>query len=127
MCLSTLRSNLLVDSNIALRTSDPPTAPIFRLNATALAVRDIVANSPTFRVLLATFSPGNGHSNLLYYPFDVYVKIDYRNCLFNHYHRYSSEILVFAQDAVTNNTVGIDLATTRGIAVLVCTLYWFLR
>ena len=35
------------------------------------AVGDIVANTPTFRGLLALFSPVHGHSNLLYYPFDV--------------------------------------------------------
>ena len=116
-------SSLLVNNNIGLRTIDPPTAPIFRFNATALAVRDILANSPTFRVFLALFSPGNGHSNLLYYPFDVYVKIECGNGLFDHYHRYPSEILVFAQDAVTNNTIGLNLAITRGIAVLVYVLF----
>ena len=66
-----LCSNLLVTNDFAVRTSDPPMAPIFRFNATALAIGDIVANTPTFRVLLALFSPVHGHSNLLYYPFDV--------------------------------------------------------
>jgi len=70
--LSTFCSNLLVyNNNSGLRTSDRPTAPIFRFNATAFAIRDITANTPTFRVTLALFSPAHGHSNLLYYPFDV--------------------------------------------------------
>ena len=60
-----------MNDDVSLRTSDPPTAPIFRFNATALVVGDIVANTPTFRVLLALFSPVHGHSSLLYYPFDV--------------------------------------------------------
>ena len=61
----------LVTNDVAVRTSDPPMAPFFRFNATALAVRDIVANTLTLRVLLALFFPVHGHSNLLYYPFDV--------------------------------------------------------
>ena len=71
MCSSTLCSNLLVNNDVAVQTSDPPTAPIFRFNAMALAIRDIIANTPTFRVLLSLFSPVHGHSNLLYYPFNV--------------------------------------------------------
>ena len=51
--------------------SDIPRRPIFRHNATALAVKDIYANSPTFRTQLALFSPGDHRSSLIYYPFDV--------------------------------------------------------
>jgi len=52
-------------------SSDIPKRPIFRLNATALAIGDVYANSPTFRTQLALFSPGDQHSNLMYYPFDT--------------------------------------------------------
>ncbi|KAK7444355.1 hypothetical protein VKT23_015370 [Stygiomarasmius scandens] len=78
-----------------------PTQPIFILNATAKAVVDVMANTPTFRTSLALFSPIQTPSSLIYYPFD----------------RYTAELLIFAQDMSTNETVGITLSETRGIAV----------
>ncbi|KAF8810242.1 hypothetical protein BYT27DRAFT_7186680 [Phlegmacium glaucopus] len=100
--------NIFFDNNLLrgadptlLRTSNRPSQPIFRLNATAFALKDIVANTPTFRTELALFSPGNHQSSLIYYPFDIY----------------SAEIFTFAQDARTNATMGLRLANTRGIAV----------
>ncbi|KAJ7589987.1 hypothetical protein C8J56DRAFT_1025257 [Mycena floridula] len=101
--------NLFFDNNL-LRTdqgsgdimsSNRPSSPIFVFNATAFAITDIIANTPTFRTQLALFSPSNVPSSLIYYPFD----------------RYTAEILVFAQDADNNNTVGVSLGRTRGIAV----------
>ncbi|KAF8962098.1 hypothetical protein BDZ97DRAFT_1663391 [Flammula alnicola] len=92
-------NNLLVDTDpSAMRTSDPPSVPLFRHNATGAILNDITANTPTFRTELQLFSPGNHESSLIYYPFDM-------------------SIFVFAQDAKTNNSVGIKLSSTRGIAV----------
>ncbi|KAF5317809.1 hypothetical protein D9619_012581 [Psilocybe cf. subviscida] len=82
-------------------TSDRPLRPIFKLNATTFAQRDITANSPTFRTRLILFSPNNPLSSLLYYPFDTY----------------SAEVFMFAEDAATNETIGVKIAKTRGIAV----------
>ncbi|KAF8810243.1 hypothetical protein BYT27DRAFT_7253830 [Phlegmacium glaucopus] len=99
--------NIFFDNNLLrsadpslLRTSDRPSQPIFRFNASAFVLKDIVANTPTFRTELALFSPGNHQSSLIYYPFDIY----------------SAEIFTFAQDTSTNATMGLRLANTRGIA-----------
>ncbi|KAF8810245.1 hypothetical protein BYT27DRAFT_7186689 [Phlegmacium glaucopus] len=100
--------NIFFDNNLLrsadptlLRNSDRPSQPIFRFNASAFALKDIVANTPTFRTELALFSPGNHQSSLIYYPFDSY----------------SAEIFIFAQDTSTNATMGLRVASTRGIAV----------
>ena len=53
-----------------LRTSDRPSVPIFQFNATTFALRDVVANTPTFRTDLSLFSLGVPHASILYYPFD---------------------------------------------------------
>ncbi|KAF8184784.1 hypothetical protein BJ912DRAFT_927607 [Pholiota molesta] len=84
-----------------MRTSDPPNTPVFRYNATSAILKDIKANTPTFRTNLQLFSPGDKESSLMFYPFDVYT----------------AEIFIFAQDAQANNAVGIRLSSTRGIAV----------
>ncbi|KAF8184783.1 hypothetical protein BJ912DRAFT_905383 [Pholiota molesta] len=94
-------NNLLAETDSSMRTSDPPTTPLFRHNATAAILQDIRANTPTFRTDLQLFSPLNHESSLIFYPFDVYT----------------SEIFIFAQDVKTNNTVGITISSTRGIAV----------
>ncbi|PPQ72097.1 hypothetical protein CVT26_006875, partial [Gymnopilus dilepis] len=83
------------------RSSSRPTDPIFVHNASALAVADVLASTPTFRTDLSLFSPGGLESSLIYYPFD----------------EYSAEICIFAQDVRDNSTVGIRFARTRGIAV----------
>ncbi|KAF8192101.1 hypothetical protein BJ912DRAFT_849126 [Pholiota molesta] len=93
-------SNLLAKGPDPIRNSNRPTTPIFIHNATALAVNDVVANTPTFRTDLAMFSPADRSSALIYYPFDVY----------------SVYIFIFARDADTNETIGIKIARTRGIA-----------
>ncbi|KAJ7575899.1 hypothetical protein C8J56DRAFT_405531 [Mycena floridula] len=101
--------NLFFDNNLLrsdqgsgdIMSSNRPSSPIFVFNATAFAVTDIIANTPTFRTQLSLFSPSNVPSSLIYYPFD----------------RYNAEILVFAQDADNNNTIGVSLGRTRGIAV----------
>jgi hypothetical protein len=95
-------NNLLHTQNLTVfRTSDRPSQPIFRFNASAFAQKDIVANTPTFRTELSLFSPDNHESSLIYYPFDSY----------------SAEIFIFAEDTSTNTTMGLRLAKTRGIAV----------
>jgi len=67
-----LTSNLLSTTNVGqLRTSDWPSQPIFRHNATASVLQNIVGNTPTFRTELSLFSPGTHESSLIYYPFDV--------------------------------------------------------
>ena len=73
LCVS-CRSNLL-RTNVAgnggeVLTSDRPTQPIFRFNATTFAQRDELANTPAFRTVLALFSSFTSKSSLLYYPFD---------------------------------------------------------
>ncbi|KAF4617603.1 hypothetical protein D9613_006280 [Agrocybe pediades] len=88
-------------SSFQYRTSDRPSQPIFKFNATVHALHDIVGNTPTFRTHLAMFSPGNRQSSPIFYPFD----------------EYSAEIFIFAQDVKTNETVGLDFVSTRGIAV----------
>ncbi|KAF9471880.1 hypothetical protein BDN70DRAFT_868898 [Pholiota conissans] len=90
--------NLLSDGSDTIKNSNRPTVPIFIHNASAFAITDIVANTPTFRTDLTIFSPADRSSSLIYYPFD------------------NAEIFIFAQDASTNNTIGIKVARTRGIA-----------
>jgi hypothetical protein len=69
-------SNLLrVQQDAGVLASNPPTTPIFRFNASAFAVKDIFANTPTFRTRLALFSPSSHQSSLIYYPFDVSVAL----------------------------------------------------
>ncbi|KAF9471882.1 hypothetical protein BDN70DRAFT_938614 [Pholiota conissans] len=92
--------NLLSNGSDEIKNSNRPTVPIFIHNASAFAITDIVANTPTFRTDLAIFSPADRSSSVIYYPFD----------------KYSAEIFIFAQDASTNNTIGIKVARTRGIA-----------
>ncbi|RXW22275.1 hypothetical protein EST38_g3568 [Candolleomyces aberdarensis] len=82
-------------------SSDRPTRPLFRFNATALAVNDLASRVPTFRTQLALFSPDSDKASLLFYPFDSYL----------------AEIIFFAQEEATNATVGVEIARTRGIAV----------
>ncbi|KAF5348056.1 hypothetical protein D9758_010006 [Tetrapyrgos nigripes] len=89
------------DSGSGPILNNRPTQPIFIFNATAKAVADIMVNTPTFRTPLALFSPLESPSSLIYYPFD----------------RYTAEIFIFAQDMGTNETVGVSLGKTRGIAV----------
>ncbi|KAF9054820.1 hypothetical protein BJ165DRAFT_1440935 [Panaeolus papilionaceus] len=94
--------NLLRSSdNSASRSNDIPIRPIFKFNATSFALNDVRANTPIFRTELALFSTVDKHSSLIYYPFD----------------RYSAEVFMFARDAKTNLTVGIELDKARGIAV----------
>jgi len=72
LTVSHIFSNLLSgDGSFEFRTSDRPSQPIFRFNASIHALKDIVGNTPTFRTDLALFSPGNRHSSLIYYPFDA--------------------------------------------------------
>ncbi|KAF9477201.1 hypothetical protein BDN70DRAFT_934391 [Pholiota conissans] len=94
-------NNLLAQTDSSTRTSDPPDTPLFKHNAKSAILMDITANTPTFRTNLQLFSPGNRESSLIFYPFDVYT----------------AEIFIFAQEAGTNNTVGIQINSTRGIAV----------
>ena len=63
-------SNLLSSPAPILRTSDRPKVPIFQFNATTFALRDVVANTPTFRTDLSLFSLGAPYTSILYYPFD---------------------------------------------------------
>ena len=66
-----LISNLLSRTGVGqLRTSNLPSEPIFRHNATAMVLENILANTPTFRTELSLFSPGTHASSLIYYPFD---------------------------------------------------------
>ncbi|KAJ2919612.1 hypothetical protein MD484_g799, partial [Candolleomyces efflorescens] len=82
-------------------SSDRPTRPLFKFNATAFAIGDLTARVPTFRTQLALFSPEFDQSSLLFYPFDSYL----------------AEIIFFAEEEATNATVGVEIARTRGIAV----------
>lgn len=66
-----LHSNLLAETDSVMRTSDPPDTPLFRHNATGAILKDIKANTPTFRTNLQLFSPGDQESSLIFYPFDV--------------------------------------------------------
>ena len=117
-------SNLLIGGDPSVvQTSDRPTTPIFRFNASAFAQKDVLANTATFRTNLALFSANQHHSSLLYYPFDMWVKVNlvipltfFSNSL---WFSYSAEICIFATDATTNETLGLKLAQTRGIAVYV--------
>jgi len=101
--------NIYFDNNLlstasasgSVASSDRPSIPIFRLNATALVMNDILSNSPVFRTDVALFSPGSTASSLLFYPFDGYL----------------AELLLFAQDATTGDTVGVVFGKTRGVAV----------
>jgi hypothetical protein len=52
-------------------TSDRPTRPIFKFNATAFVIQDKFSRTPTFRTQLALFSPDRTDSSLLFYPFDA--------------------------------------------------------
>jgi hypothetical protein len=101
-------------------TSDRPAHPIFKLNATTFAQRDVTANSPTFRTRLILFSATNPVSSLLYYPFDEYASSSFIFTIYIiYFFRYSAEVFMFAEDAVTNETVGVRITKTRGIAVCV--------
>ena len=51
-------------------SSDRPTRPLFKFNATAFAIGDVAARVPTFRTQLALFSREVSKSSLLFYPFD---------------------------------------------------------
>ncbi|KAF8192095.1 hypothetical protein BJ912DRAFT_1096404 [Pholiota molesta] len=92
--------NLLSNGADTIKNSNYPTTPIFVHNATAFAITDIIANTPTFRTNLMMFSPADRASSLLFYPFDSYT----------------TQIFIYAQDATTNATIGIKIARTRGIA-----------
>ncbi|KDR83260.1 hypothetical protein GALMADRAFT_276159, partial [Galerina marginata CBS 339.88] len=91
-------NNLLrADNPMQLRSSDRPSQPIFRHNATAAALQDIVSNTPTFRTELALFSARTHQSSLIYYPFDEWV-------------------ISTSHDTRDNNTMGLRFASTKGIA-----------
>ncbi|PPQ94994.1 hypothetical protein CVT25_003746 [Psilocybe cyanescens] len=101
--------NIFFDSNLLVSTgntdsissSDRPSTPLFRLNATAMATGDIKANSPTFRTDIRLFASGKPHrSALINYPFDTYF----------------ATMFMFAEDA-ENNTVGLQLVNAYGNAV----------
>ncbi|TFK29100.1 hypothetical protein FA15DRAFT_700380, partial [Coprinopsis marcescibilis] len=89
------------DADNEIHSSDIPTKPIFRLNTRNIAARDIRGKTPTFRTTLALFSPGDHPSSLMNYPFD----------------RYTSEIVMFAQEVDSNATVGTAIGKTQGIAI----------
>ncbi|TEB34001.1 hypothetical protein FA13DRAFT_1730316 [Coprinellus micaceus] len=83
-------------------TSDRPTRPIFKFNATAFVIQDKFSRTPTFRTQLALFSPDRTDSSLLFYPFDAYA----------------AEIIFYAREAGTNDTVGVtDLEVQRDCGV----------
>ncbi|RXW17704.1 hypothetical protein EST38_g8158 [Candolleomyces aberdarensis] len=82
-------------------SSNPPDRPIFKFNATALVLEDRFSRTPTFRTQLALFSPDRSDSSLIFYPFDAYT----------------AEIIFFARENRTGNTVGVSIKQTRGIAV----------
>jgi hypothetical protein len=63
-------SNLLSSGADTIKNSNYPTTPIFVHNATAFAITDIIANTPTFRTNLMMFSPADRASSLIFYPFD---------------------------------------------------------
>ncbi|PPQ94989.1 hypothetical protein CVT25_003741 [Psilocybe cyanescens] len=72
--------NIFFDSNLLVSTgntdsissSDRPSTPLFRLNATAMATGDIKANSATFRTDIRLFESGKSRrSALINYPFDT--------------------------------------------------------
>lgn len=113
-------SNLLVDTDI-------PSMPLFKHNAAAVATGDIRANTPDFRTDLQLFSPGNHESSLISYLFDVsvfyYLSMKYYRQLKPR--SYTAKISVFAQDDTTNETVGLRVISTRGIAVYVQSSLFF--
>ncbi|KAF6747221.1 hypothetical protein DFP72DRAFT_610273 [Ephemerocybe angulata] len=82
-------------------TSDPPSRPIFRFNGTAFAANDPKGRTPTFRTQLALFSPERKDASLIFYLFDAYTV----------------EIIFYARERDTNNTFGVSISKSRGIAV----------
>lgn len=86
-------------------------------------MNDILSNSPVFRTDVALFSPGSTASSLLFYPFDgqvpslppVYARMNI--VYFYSFYSYLAELLLFAQDATTGDTVGVVFGKTRGVAV----------
>lgn len=116
-------------SSVGTPSNDRPVSPIFRLNATALAVKDIMNNSPTFRANFALFARDSPTSSLLYYPFDRWAYlISSKNILggLSIWWRYFAEVSLFAQDAITNETVGVIFGKTRGIALYDHPFYFIL-
>ncbi|OJT15756.1 hypothetical protein TRAPUB_4304 [Trametes pubescens] len=107
-------ANIYFDSNI-LRTDSGSTTnsqvqtnvkpdPIFTINGgNVLAMRnntDRRSSSLTFRTNVA-ISNANTHRTLQSYPFD----------------KYDTELVLFAEEAITNNSVSIAIVKTTGIAV----------
>jgi len=102
--------NIFLDTNVLRGTTDPtkpgdnniPTTPVFSWNATANNLADNRPGIPAFRTsmtLLTLF--GSGVTNQQDYPFD----------------RYYCDLFVFAQDSSTNDTVGVRIFSTSGVAV----------
>jgi hypothetical protein len=101
---------IFFDPNILRNTADPsnpadnniPTNPVFLWNATANNSDDDRPNIPAFRTTMTLLRTGTATGvNQQYYPFDSY----------------SCDLSIFAQQADTNDTVGVRIHSTSGVAV----------
>ncbi|KAH9479220.1 hypothetical protein JR316_0007807 [Psilocybe cubensis] len=88
------------DNNNGVPSTDVPSTPLFRFNATAFS-SDFRANTPTFRTNIRLFQKGTPRRlSLVNYPFDTYA----------------ATVFMYAQDS-NNKPVNLHLDIVGGTAV----------
>ncbi|KAG2008798.1 hypothetical protein CC2G_014190 [Coprinopsis cinerea AmutBmut pab1-1] len=85
------------DDGGEVKSSDRPDRPLFKINARGFAERDILSRVPTFRTNLALYSKEKEPASLIFYPFD----------------RYTSDIVMWAREVGTNESVAVRIGQTR--------------